>query len=120
MQHSLIYLHLINLQSIYISIVLDKYIFIQNDTNEEKAEVGDNDKKVMKKKMFQCEICQSLLSRKSHLERHILRKHTQEKKLKCDFCGKGFVELHDLKSHEKVHIGQEGYLAFKELNIVYT
>ena len=77
----------------------------------------------MNKKKFQCEICQSLLSRKSHLERHILMKHTQEKKLKCDFCGKGFVELHDLKSHEKVHIGQEGYLeylAFKELNIVYT
>ena len=73
--------------------------------------VVDNDMKQLKKKKYQCVICQAWLSRKSHLDRHYYLKHTHEKKFKCEWpdCGKAFKQQIELSTHERVHIGQEGF-----------
>lgn len=37
----------------------------------------------------------------SHLKRHIRARHTKEKNHQCQFCGRSFAELYNMKSHVK-------------------
>ena len=69
------------------------------------------DQEHIKTNKYQCKICNNVLSKKGHLDRHMLI-HTGERKFKCDFCGKGFIQPSDVRRHERVHIGQGGYLYF--------
>ena len=53
-------------------------------------------------KPFACENCGDKFSRKSVREKHILYKHTNDKKAKCVKCGKGFIDNSKLKDHVNV------------------
>ena len=57
-----------------------------------------------------CELC-GYLSAKSRMNRHFESKHTpnDQKKYKCDVCGKGFVANEYLKDHANVHTGEKPY-----------
>ena len=45
------------------------------------------------------------------MKRHIQSQHTpdEEKKYKCDICGKGFVDNTNLRDHRNVHTGEKPY-----------
>ena len=45
------------------------------------------------------------------MNRHIQSQHTsnEEKRFKCDICGKGFAVKEKLKDHKNVHTGEKPY-----------
>ena len=50
-----------------------------------------------------CDLCGFLVA-KSHVKRHFQSKHTpnDQKKFKCDVCGKGFPVKENLKDHSNI------------------
>ena len=58
-----------------------------------------------------CSICGEMISKKRET-RHIAQKHTSaaDKKFKCKFCGKGFVENARLRDHVNTHTGEKPYI----------
>ena len=57
-----------------------------------------------------CEECGAMIG-KGYLKRHIQAQHTpdNEKKYKCDVCGKGFISKQSFKDHQNVHTGEKPY-----------
>lgn len=53
------------------------------------------------KKKFQCEICNTYISRATQLECHMNSKHLNIKPYKCQACTKAFVTMQTLKRHQK-------------------
>ena len=58
-----------------------------------------------------CSICGEMISKKRET-RHFQQKHTSDsdKKFKCKFCGKGFVENSRLRDHVNTHTGEKPYI----------
>ena len=58
-----------------------------------------------------CSICGEMISKKQET-RHFQQKHTSDsdKKFKCKFCGKGFVENSRLRDHVNTHTGEKPYI----------
>lgn len=57
-----------------------------------------------RRKDFQCELCSSSFSQKSHLTQHIKTVHQKIKPYKCEYCGRAFGKRYDLTSHiDAVH-----------------
>lgn len=51
---------------------------------------------------FACQydkLCEFKAFTLSHLKRHIRARHTKEKNHQCQFCGRSFAELYNMKSH---------------------
>ena len=46
------------------------------------------------------------------MSRHVQSKHTDsaDRKYKCSFCGKGFVNAQRLKEHINIHTGERPYM----------
>ena len=57
-----------------------------------------------------CTICGKMYGAKP-MKRHIRSAHTanDQKKFKCEVCGKGFSYSHDLKDHHNIHTGEKPY-----------
>ena len=57
-----------------------------------------------------CTECGKLFGVKA-MKRHIDSAHTpnDQKKYKCDVCGKGFIDNHSLSDHYNVHTGEKPY-----------
>ena len=57
-----------------------------------------------------CSICGEMISKKRET-RHFQQKHTSDsnKKFKCKFCVKGFVETSRLCDHVNTHTGEKPY-----------
>ena len=57
-----------------------------------------------------CTLCGKLIGIQV-MNRHIKSAHTsdEQKKYKCDACGKGFVDNHSLSDHINVHTGEKPY-----------
>ena len=60
--------------------------------------------------MVSCTICGKIYGAKP-MKRHIRSAHTanDQKKFKCEVCGKGFVNSHELKDHKNIHTGEKPY-----------
>jgi hypothetical protein len=58
-----------------------------------------------------CTICGEMIA-KRRAAQHYAVKHTanEDKRHKCKFCGKGFVEVRKLKDHINTHTGEKPYL----------
>ena len=58
-----------------------------------------------------CTICGEMIP-KRRAAQHYAVKHTanEDKRHKCKFCGKGFVENRKLKDHINTHTGEKPYL----------
>ena len=58
-----------------------------------------------------CEICGEMYGSKV-MSRHVQSKHTDsaDRKYKCSFCGKGFVNAQRLKEHINIHTGERPYM----------
>ena len=58
-----------------------------------------------------CPTCGDMVDKKS-LNRHIRSKHTAnaERKYKCSYCGKGFMNNQGLKDHINIHTGEKPYM----------
>ena len=72
------------------------------------------------KELFKCDICDSKLSSKAHLTRHIAHVHfaaIHEKKIffKCEVCGKSYPDKGKLNRH--VAMAHEGKKPNKKCNI---
>ena len=69
----------------------------------------------LKKKSFQCEICNSHFKQKHGLKSHISSVHEGKKPFQCDLCDyscsqKGHMKIHVAAIHEKI----------SHLNVVYV
>ncbi|RWS21260.1 zinc finger protein 808-like isoform X2 [Leptotrombidium deliense] len=55
-------------------------------------------------KMFKCNICDTLFTRKSSGRRHIRQVHNKEENYECNICDTKFIHLSKFKKHmQKVH-----------------
>merc|ERR1711956_197564 len=59
-----------------------------------------------------CIHCGKLFGLRKNMWGHIQAQHTsnQDKKYKCEVCGKGFVGKETLKDHKNIHTGEKPYL----------
>jgi hypothetical protein len=73
-----------------------------------KALKGHNDNVHEK---IPCVHCGKLFGAMSNMRAHIQRQHTsnEDKKHKCDVCGKGFFDSNKLKDHGNIHTGEKPY-----------
>ena len=57
-----------------------------------------------------CDQCGQLVAT-TLMKRHIDSQHTpnDQKKFKCDVCGKGFVVMAHLDDHKNIHTGEKPY-----------
>ena len=60
---------------------------------------------------FACDICGLIIPSK-HKSRHFQQYHTnpEDRKYKCQHCGKGFATNQNLKDHTNVHTGEKPYI----------
>ena len=58
---------------------------------------------------FPCDTCGRTFNNKANLGRHVDRIHKQEheKKYQCKTCGRGFMTLDAMESHDTVHTGEK-------------
>lgn len=56
-------------------------------------------------RVYQCYICKKLLSSPSEVNKHMRNHVPTEKKIKCDECGKKFLDKYRLKLHKIIHTG---------------
>ena len=52
---------------------------------------------------FQCHICKKEYGRKQSRDYHVIASHERVLPHKCEYCGKGFTRLLDLKRHTFIH-----------------
>lgn len=62
-----------------------------------------------KVKTITCEVCGKVFTWKPYFDRHVRRTHKAEKNHKCRICGRAFLLPHELKKHEKKHLGDLVY-----------
>lgn len=55
-------------------------------------------------RVYECTICHWKFKIRQHLTRHMLS-HTDEKRFKCEVCGKSFNRKSNMKNHRKIHAG---------------
>ncbi|CAG0883486.1 unnamed protein product [Cyprideis torosa] len=46
---------------------------------------------------------------RNHLWKHIYRRHQPEKRIKCDVCGKGFLDKYSFTEHMRRHLGDKPF-----------
>ena len=58
-----------------------------------------------------CTECGKLFGKGQKMKRHIQQAHTldDQKRYKCEVCGKGFVDSTRLKDHTNIHTGEKPY-----------
>ena len=58
-----------------------------------------------------CAVCGVIIT-KSTMARHIAQKHTaiEDRKYKCTFCPKAFINSKGLKDHINTHTGEKPYI----------
>lgn len=78
------------------------------------VEVNDNGV-TEEEKLFSCEFCTKMFSRKDHATRHQLT-HTSEKSFNCDFCDKSYTRKDKLLRHMLVHPEARPYLKHARRN----
>ena len=54
-------------------------------------------------KLKTCNVCNEKFEKNCDLERHVMDKHEEEKRFRCDVCDKQFVLEWRMKKHSKVH-----------------
>ncbi|XP_052757216.1 zinc finger protein 546-like isoform X2 [Galleria mellonella] len=60
-----------------------------------------------KVKTITCEICGLTFTWRAYYLAHVRKKHSTDKKFKCEYCLRQFVSRHDLKMHIMRHKGQK-------------
>ena len=58
---------------------------------------------------FVCDICSIGFKERYHLKKHMLFKHSDELKEKCQFCGKRFKDSTAVRAHERIHSDHRPY-----------
>lgn len=58
---------------------------------------------------FVCDICCIGFKERYHLKKHMLFKHSDELKEKCQFCGKKFKDSTAVRAHERIHSDHRPY-----------
>ena len=66
-----------------------------------------------KEKRVTCSYCDLMFSRRVDASVHEARIHTGERKHKCSFCRKTFIESSRLKRHVRVHTGEKPFKCCK-------
>ena len=72
--------------------ILNRHMYIHSDTNK-----------------YQCTICDKAYGRSQQLKRHYNSVHKRDMNFLCSHCGKCFLTSSRLKSHMRVHTGEEPY-----------
>ena len=62
------------------------------------------------KPMFPCQFCENHYTLASILSDHVKRDHFAERSHQCDICPKSFFKLNDLKYHKRVHLAVKPYV----------
>ena len=63
----------------------------------------------VKEKMFNCETCGKIFSRKGELKQHVRFVHKKKKKFSCTYCHNRFLTNQDLTRHLATHSGVKNY-----------
>lgn len=77
-----------------------------DDEEEEEEEEEDDEDGAAPSKIFACDLCEKVFTRKHNLETHKLV-HSQNKPFTCEICKSGFKRSHDLKRHQRMHTGEK-------------
>ena len=75
---------------------------------KKKKSTKGKSKFLTQEKKHKCNYCGKAFTQKSGLKLHI-RTHTGEKPFECDYCGKAFAYKSNLRVHERIHTGERPY-----------